>query len=98
MIELVGAFNQEKALLGAFSVIVKTGCGTDGSICGTTLNLPLYLWPGYPRELAGNNTCLAVRGRGEAGGLRTWEDGDCGDNNHFICEYLWLQELMDSSQ
>ena len=27
---LVGAFNQEKALVGAFSVIVKTGCGTDG--------------------------------------------------------------------
>ena len=28
---LVGAFNQEKALVGAFSVIVKTGCETDGS-------------------------------------------------------------------
>ena len=28
---LVGAFNQEKALVGAFSVIVKTDCGTDGS-------------------------------------------------------------------
>ena len=27
---LVGAFNQEKALVGAFSVIVKTGCGIDG--------------------------------------------------------------------
>ena len=33
---LVGTFNQEKALVGAFSVIVKTGCGTDGSICGTS--------------------------------------------------------------
>ena len=33
---LVGAFNQEKALVGAFSVIVKTDCETDGSICGTT--------------------------------------------------------------
>jgi len=33
---LVGAFNQEKALVGAFSVIVKTDCGTDGSICGTS--------------------------------------------------------------
>ena len=32
---LVGASNHEKALVGAFSVIVKTGCGTDGSICGT---------------------------------------------------------------
>ena len=30
---LVGTFNQEKALVGAFPVIVKTGCGTDGSIC-----------------------------------------------------------------
>ena len=28
---LVGAFNQEKALVGAFSVIVKTGCETDES-------------------------------------------------------------------
>ena len=35
---LVGAFNQEKALVGAFSVIVKTGCGTDGPICGTKVN------------------------------------------------------------
>ena len=41
---LVGAFNQEKALVGAFSVIVKTGCGTNGSICGTTLNLVLAGW------------------------------------------------------
>ena len=32
---LVGAFNQEKALVGAFSVIVKTGCGTDGSFYST---------------------------------------------------------------
>ena len=31
----VGSFNQEKALVGAFSVIVKTDCGTDGPICGT---------------------------------------------------------------
>ena len=33
---LVGAFNQEKALEGAFSVIVKTDCGTDGSFYSTT--------------------------------------------------------------
>ena len=26
----VGAFNQEKALVGAFSVIVKTDCKTEG--------------------------------------------------------------------
>ena len=28
---LVGTFNQEKALVGAFSVIVKTHCETDGA-------------------------------------------------------------------
>ena len=39
---LVGTFNQEKALVGAFSVIVKTGCGTDGSICGTIV--PMWSW------------------------------------------------------
>ena len=33
---LVGAFNQEKALVGAFSVIVKTGCRTDGALHSTT--------------------------------------------------------------
>ena len=32
---LVGTFNQEKALVGAFSVIVKTGCGTDGALHST---------------------------------------------------------------
>ena len=32
---LVGAFDQEKALVGAFSVIVKTGCGTDGALHST---------------------------------------------------------------
>ena len=33
---LVGAFNQEKALVGAFSVIVKTGCVTDGLFYSTS--------------------------------------------------------------
>ena len=33
---VVAAFNQEKALVGAFSVIVKTDCGTDGSFYSTT--------------------------------------------------------------
>ena len=37
---VVGAFNQEKALVEACSVIVKTGCGTDESICGTNHNQP----------------------------------------------------------
>ena len=35
---LVGAFNQEKALVGAFSVIVKTGCGADGALHSTTMD------------------------------------------------------------
>ena len=35
---LVGAFNQEKALVGAFSVIVKTGCETDGALHSTNMN------------------------------------------------------------
>ena len=34
---LVGAFNQE-LLVGAFSVIVKTGCGTDGALHSTNCN------------------------------------------------------------
>ena len=33
---LVGAFNQEKALVGAFTVIVKTDCETDGALHSTT--------------------------------------------------------------
>ena len=33
--ELVGAFNQEKAIEGTFSVIVKTDCETDGSFYST---------------------------------------------------------------
>ena len=35
---LVGAFNQEKAIVGAFSVIVKTGCGTDWALHSTIYN------------------------------------------------------------
>ena len=35
---VVAAFNQEKALVGAFSVIVKTGCGTNGSFYSTNLD------------------------------------------------------------
>ena len=39
---LVGAFNQEKALVGAFSVIVKTDCETDGSFYSTTKDKSMY--------------------------------------------------------
>ena len=41
---VVGAFNQEKALVGAFSVIVKTGFETDGALhYYTALDLTLTL-------------------------------------------------------
>ena len=43
---LVGAFNQEKALVGAFSVIVKTSCGTDGSFYSTSMQCGHGVWPG----------------------------------------------------
>ena len=35
VIALVGAFNQKKALVGAFSVIVKTDCETNGALHST---------------------------------------------------------------
>ena len=49
---LVGAFNQEKALVGAFSVIVKTGCGTDGSFYSIS-----YYVQGVPADPAGAGLC-----------------------------------------
>ena len=36
---LVGAFNLEKALVGAFSMIVKTDCETDGSFAAIVWGL-----------------------------------------------------------
>ena len=36
---LGGAFNQEKALVGAFSVIVKTDCETNGHSTSNVCNL-----------------------------------------------------------
>ena len=41
---LVGAFNQEKALVGAFSVTAKTGCGTDGWFYSTTRDAAAGTW------------------------------------------------------
>jgi len=51
----------------------------------------------YPRSLetaAATAACLAMRGRGEVGGLKTWEDISCSEQHHFLCEYLWLDELL----
>ena len=36
----MGAFNQEKALEGAFSVIIKTDCETDGSSAALVIAPP----------------------------------------------------------
>ena len=47
---LVGAFNQEKALVGAFSVIVKTNCVPDGSL--TALTPAVY--PGHGPPVPGS--------------------------------------------
>ena len=58
---VVAAFNQEKALVGAFSVIVKTDCGTDGSFYNTN--------PRPPGSSCGQEPPL---GRGSRG---TWSKG-----------------------
>ena len=42
---LVGSFNQEKALVGTFSVIVKTDCATDESFYSTTRDWQPSPWP-----------------------------------------------------
>ena len=58
---LIGTFNQEKALVGAFSVIVKSDCGTDGSLYSTT-----YLSvPGEHAEPPGGVHAARLRGLGE---------------------------------
>ena len=54
---LVGAFNQEKALVGAFSVIVKTDCEIDGALHSTTN----YRYdPGEIRTAESRQTLLLV--------------------------------------
>ena len=66
---LVGAFNQEKALVGAFSVVVKTGCGTDGALHSTSsLSAALLLVHNQPAPV--NQHFIGLSGGGEA---------DCGD-------------------
>ena len=40
-------------------------------------------------ETNNNTDCLAIRGRGEVGALKVWENKDCEENNNYVCEYLW---------
>ena len=44
---VVAAFNQEKALVGAFSVIVKTDCETDGALHSTKFLSSCVVFTGY---------------------------------------------------
>ena len=60
---LLGTFNQDKALVGAFSVIVKTDCETDGSFYSTiedTMCHTSQLRPGWMVPELGSATshCL----------------------------------------
>ena len=49
---IVAAFNQEKALVGDFSVIVKTDCGTDGALHSTSKEQDQVLGAGSKHRLA----------------------------------------------
>ena len=41
---LNSVLNHEKALVGAFSVNVKTGCGTNGLLHSTNYNAGVDVW------------------------------------------------------
>ena len=80
---LVGAFNQEKALVGAFSVIVKTGCGTDGSFYSTTQDPRPVSSPGLGGqpgggEAAGGRPQQQTAARPAAGGREVRADRHAG--------------------
>ena len=55
---VVAAFNQEKALVGAFSVIVETGCGTDGSFYSTSLRVSVVSRVGRVVDTVGTMTVI----------------------------------------
>ena len=40
---LLGAFYQEKALVGAFSVFEKTDCETDGAVIKICIQMMFYI-------------------------------------------------------
>ena len=72
---LVGAFNQEKALVGAFSMIVETGCGTDGAL-HSTITDPYLLLAQVHHILEWEGRKLGIIGLVE----REWLDtGDCDE-------------------
>ena len=79
---VVAAFNQEKALVGAFSVIVKTDCETDGSFYSTrrdpprvTLLLALRLAEALSPVGAAAHQAAALAGGGQGEGVRHRQAG-----------------------
>ena len=60
---VVAAFNQEKALVGAFSVIVKTDCETDGALHSTSsvaMRSTCHITVGLQRRSAGHRQILSM--------------------------------------
>ena len=72
---LVGAFNQEKALVGAFSVIVKTDCETDGALHSTSKEV--FSWSGL--VLVSDEAAQEPGWRGPAPSLETGREIDLSD-------------------
>ena len=59
---LVGAFNQEKALVGAFSVIVKTDCESDRALHSTNQHSAVYGRGDNHGESSGRQEALLATG------------------------------------
>ena len=59
--EQVGAFNQEKAPVGAFSVIVKTDCETGGSFYSTNPESSSRAGPGGRGQRLNTQFCIIPR-------------------------------------
>ena len=79
MDSVVGTFNQEKALVGAFSVIVKTACGTDWALHSINADPPEELLDDdladearAPRDEDGPVPVEALHGGHGAGRVSSW--------------------------
>ena len=99
---LVGAFYQEKALVGAFSVIVKTDCETDGALHSTTrYSLPQqtmsepqpWKFPYYYKM--GHNITWRIISRGSTRFPYLWS---CLLGNKISTYVLFLTEFGNHSQ
>ena len=68
---LVGAFNQEKALVRAFSVIVKTDCETDGALHSTSNYGSMARSTGTPVRMTSTRQEDVTRGDAEDDAVTT---------------------------